>query len=261
MAKVKEQFPSDSAVKIMPTGPGSFELQTVDCKTDLERLELEGDNSVRMFMAQKEEGQSLLEAVGLGQWYRKASLLGMFTVTAMSKEMYIMNEETFVGMCLGGFGLMTYLYVREPFTEMFEAEKAAAMKFQNDAEDKHIAACDTFLKSQGGNSCIDGDLEGAFAEKMSLVDLEAKASAVKERNAVKAEFERKLVSMMNQKLDEENQAYKQLIVDAKLFVKSGVKKAAFQKDALAYAITAISNPEKAGANPTAKLYESFLTAK
>jgi len=62
-------------------------------------------------------------------------------------------------------------------------------------------------------------------------------------------------------LDEENQAYKQLIVDAKAFVASGVKKSGFQKDALAYAITAISNPEKAGANPTAKLFESFLSAK
>jgi len=232
-----------------------------DCKTDLERLELEGENNIRMFMAEKEEGETLLEAAGLGPWYRKATLMGMFAVTAMSKEMYILNEETFVGLCLGGFGFMTYLYARQPFTEMFEAEKAAALKFQNDAEDKHIAACDTFLSSQSGNSCVDGDLDGAFAEKMALVDLEAKASAVKERNAVKAEFERKLVSIMNQKLDEENEAYKQLIVDAKSFVASGVKKSAFKKDALAYAITAISAPEKAGANPTAKLFDSFLTAK
>jgi len=50
---------------------------------------------------------------------------------------------------------------------------------------------------------------------MSLVDLEEKASAIKEKNAAKAEFERKLVSIMNKKADEENQAYKKMIVEAK----------------------------------------------
>ena len=81
---------------------------------------------------------------------------------------------------------------------------------------------------------------------MLLVDLEAKASAIKEKNAVKAEvrefselialvrrhlvvcqnwgvswlflqFERKLVSIMNKKADKENQAYKKMIVEAKAY--------------------------------------------
>jgi hypothetical protein len=261
MAKLKQEFPKDVPVKIEVTGPGQYELTTMEGLTPLQLKDLEDENAARMFMAHEDDDDNILEAVGLGPWYRKASLLGMAAVTALSTETYIMNEETFVGMCLGGFGMMTYLYARQPFLDMLEAEKRAALKFQNDAEDKHIAACDTFIQSQSGNSSIEMDLDGAFAEKMLLVDLEAKASAIKEKNAVKAEFERKLVSIMNKKADEENQAYKKMIVEAKAYVAAEVKSAKFQKDALAYAITAISAPEKAGSNPTALLFESFLTKK
>ena len=123
--------------------------------------ELQGENAKRVFLAHKDDNDNILEVVGLRPWYRKASLLGMAPVIAMSTgvghcsclrlpttrdhmplcsyeariamrqhflsmfclllsldpnncgclQAYIIlvNEETFVGMCLGGFGMMTYL--------------------------------------------------------------------------------------------------------------------------------------------------------
>lgn len=258
MSKVKETFPKDSAVAIHPKGNGEFDVKTVECATDLEALDLDADNKIRMFMAEEEEGEGFLAAAGLGPWYRKASFGFLFGITAMSNEWYIMNEETFVGLCLGGFGLMTYLHARKPFEDWFVGERDAMLKAQNDAEDKHIAACETFLAGQSGTGSLDADIAAAFAEKAQLVDLEASANAVKERISVKAEFERRLASLLNQKADEENQMYKKMVADARAYVAEAVTKPAFQKEALAYAITAISEPTKVGANPTAKLFEDSL---
>jgi len=258
MSKVKEQFPKDSSIQIHPRANGDFDVKTVECKSALERMQLDSENKIRLFMAENEEQEGLLASVGLDAWYRKASMGFLFGVTAMSNEWYIMNEETFVGLCLGSFGLMTYLHARQPFEQWFVSERDAMLKAQNDAEDKHIAACETFLQGQSGTGHLDADIAAAFDEKAQLVELESHAAALKERSSVKAEFERRLTSLLNQKADEENQMYKKMVADARAYVAEAVTKPTFQKDALAYAITAISAPTKTGANPTAKLFEDFL---
>ena len=235
----------------------NFTVEAAECKSELEERKLEGDNELSLLVAKKEEG-SLLEAVGLGPWYRKAQLGFMFGVTAVSKEMYILNEETYVGLCLGGFGFLLYMYARQPVLDWYNGEKNAILKAQNEAEDKHIAACETFLNSQTGNEGLEQELAKIFNERIELIALEAKANAIKEKLAVKADFERKLVSVANKKADEQNQLYKKLVADAKDYAAKAVEDAAFKKSALEFAIKAIATPEKAGANPTAKVFEDFL---
>lgn len=263
LSKLKEDFPQDSAIKIESTGrKDEYNVTTVECKNKLEELQLEGENQVNLFMSKEEEEKgSLLDAVGLGPWHRKASIGFMFGVTALSKEMYILNEETYVAMCLSGFGLLLYLNARKPFMDWFNSEKDAILKAQNDAEDKHMAACQTFLDSQTGSEALFAELEALSNEKRELIELESKANAVKERNAVQAEYERRLVSIVNKKADEQNQLYKQLVADARAYAQSAVHEDAFKKDALKFAITAIANPDKAGDNPTAGVFEKFLKQK
>jgi len=257
--KVMQDFDGkDSNIKIKATGKDTFDIETVEVGSKLDALKLEGDNRVALFMAQEAEKGGFLEAVGLGPWYKKASLGFMFGVTAFSKEMYIMNEETYVALCLGGFGFMAYMFAREPMLEWFNGEKKAILSAQNEAEDKHIAACETFLNSQGGTEGIEEELKELLNQKIELVELEAKANAIKEQHAVNAEFQRRLVSLVNQKADEQNQLYKEMIAEAKEYAAAGVKKADFQKVALEFAIKAISDPSKAGANPTGKLFEEYL---
>ena len=235
----------------------NFNVEAVECKSELEERKLAGDNELSLLVAKKEEG-SLLEAVGLGPWYRKAQLGFMFGVTAVSKEMYILNEETYVGLCLGGFGFLLYMYARQPVLDWYNGEKNAILKAQNEAEDKHIAACETFLNSQTGNEGLEKELAHIFNERLELIALEAKANAIKEKLAVKADFERRLVSVVNKKADEQNQLYKKLVADAKDYAAKAVEDAAFKQSALEFAIKAIATPEKAGANPTAKVFEDFL---
>lgn len=256
MEQYKKEFPEDTSIRITPSGD-NFDVQAVECKNDLEARQVSGDNELSLLLAEKKE-DSLLEAVGLGPWYRKAQLGFMFGVTAMSKEMYIMNEETYVGLCLGGFGFLLYMYARQPVLDWYNGEKDAILKAQNDAEDKHIAACQTFLASQTGNEELEKELEAIVSSKLELIALEAKANAIKEKISVKSEFERKLQSVVNKKADEQNQLYKKLVADAKEYAAKTVQEAAFKKNALEFAIKAIATPEKAGANPTAKLFEDFL---
>lgn len=262
LSKLKEDFPKDEAIKIESGGKtDEYQVSTMQCDNKLQELQLEGENHVNLFMVKEEEKGSLLDAVGLGPWHRKASLATMFAVTCLSKEMYILNEETYVALCLGGFGTLLYLNGRQPFLDWYNGEKSAILKAQNDAEDKHIAACQTFLDSQTGSDALFAELEALSVEKKELVELESKANAIKERNAVQAEYERRLVSIVNKKADEQNQLYKQLVTDARAFAQTEVQKDAFKKSALQFAIAAIATPEKAGSNPTADVFEKFLTKK
>ena len=232
-------------------------MDTVRCETRLDELQLEGDNHTASLMSEEEDG-SFLEAVGLGPWYRKASLGFMFGITALSKEMYILNEETYVALCLGGFGTLLYFVTRQDVLAWYNAEKNNMLNAQNEAEDKHIAACETFLNSQGSVEGLEAELKHLLSEKQDLVEMEAKANAIKEKIATNAEFQQRLVSLLNKKTDEQNQLYKQLVSDARAYAAAGVQKPAFQKVALEFAIRAIATPEKAGDNPTAKLFEEYL---
>ena len=142
----------------------SYDYAPVEGLTDFDLIKLQELNEESAFFAEEEEHVSIFEAAGLGPWYRKAQLGFMFGVTAVSKEvrglgarkgalwllcltwvwklqrcvcailrfcaqMYIMNEETFVAGCLGGFGLLLYLHGREPFLHWYEGEKATMLKF------------------------------------------------------------------------------------------------------------------------------------
>eukprot|EP00940_MAST-03C_sp_MAST-3C-sp2_P001960 g1960.t1 len=248
----------DAFVKIVPNGKDSFDVTTVDCKDKVEELKLEGDNAVSLLLSKEEEQGGLLEAVGLGPWYKKASLGFIFGVTALSKEMYIMNEETFVAGCLGGFGMVLYLFGRQPMLDWYNGEKKAMLDAQNDAENRHIAAIDNFLNSQKSTEGLEAELAELAKQKKELLELEAQANAIKEKVSVNAEFTRRLVAIVNKKADEQNQLYKAMVADAKAYAAKGVEKPEFQKLALEFAIKAIATPDKAGANPTGKLFEEFL---
>merc|ERR1712196_108108 len=170
-----------------------------------------------------------------------------------------MNEETMVAACLlAGFTTM-HVLLREGALDWINGSIQDDLKAQNEAEDKHMAACQTLINAQGGSDNIVDAVKDAFAEKEELVHIEARAKAILERNKVAKEFETKLQALVNRKSEEEAKAYKELIDNVYgdvLQTASSDKK--FQKAALKYAIAAITTPEKAGANPTVALFESKL---
>lgn len=206
-----------------------------------------------------EDDEGFLEAVGLGPFHRRASLVATGVLTALSNEFYVLNEETFVAGCLAtGFTVM-YVNLREPALEAYENFQKETLSAQQEAEEKHIAACHTLVRAQSGSEHIVDAVKVAFQEKEQLVHAEATAKAILEKNKVAKDFEAKLQALVNRKADEENKAYKELIDNVYAQVlESATSDAKFKKSALQYALTAITSAEKAGANPTVELYTSKL---
>lgn len=204
---------------------------------------------------------SFLDAIGLKTGWTYGPLAGMGVLTAVSNEWYVLNEETFVMMCLSGGGFLAWVLAREAVGDWYTAESKAILAAQVDAEAKHIAACQTFVTRAGGSATLDADVSAAFAEREALVSAEISAKAYRERAAVKADFQRRLEQLINQKADEENQMYKQLLADADAHAATAAEADGFKRDALAYAIKAITDPANAGPDPAGKLYKDFFASK
>jgi len=234
----------------------AFELKPVTKEGLVDAI---AQQSINELQNEEYNDEGFLEAVGLGPFHRRASLVVTGALTALSNEFYVMNEETMVAGCLlAGFTTM-HVLLREPALDWLNGSIQGDLKAQNEAEDKHIAACQTLINSQSGSEHIVDAVKAAFTEKEELVHIEAQAKAILEKNKVAKDFENKLQALVNAKSEEEAKAYKALIDNVYgevLQAASSDKK--FQKAALKYAIDAITTPEKAGANPTVTLFESKL---
>lgn len=249
-----ENVDAQQPVLISRAGEDSFNLEPVDdagLVNGLAQQHVDG--------AEAEADEGFLEAVGLGPFHRRASLVVTGALTALSNEFYVLNEETFVAACLfSGFTVM-YVNLREPALEAYKTFQEETLNAQREAEDKHIAACKTLINAQSGGETIVDEVKAAFAEKEALVHAEAAAKSIAEKNKVAKDFEARLQALVNRKSDEENKAYKELIDNVyEQVLESATNDAKFKKAALQYALTAITSAEKAGANPTVELYASKL---
>lgn len=208
-----------------------------------------------------EESKTFLEAVGLDSWWRKGPILAAASVTAISKEWYVINEETFVAGCLTGFGWMTYVLAREPFLKWYYDGAGEILDAQNIAEDRHANAARTFIQMASRTGNISSDVQAAFKEREDLISLEASAKSVKERLAVKADFERKLAQMVSAKQAEEGEQYAALVEEATAFAMKESNTAAFKKKALQWAIAGLNDPKTQGKDPVLEAYEKFMASR
>ena len=82
--------------------------------------------------AQEEEEEGFLDAIGLGPFHRKASVIATGALTALSNEFYVLNEETFVAACLiSGFTVM-HVLLREPILEAYETFQRETLAAQQE---------------------------------------------------------------------------------------------------------------------------------
>lgn len=246
----------EETVIVTPAGEDAFNLTPV---TDAELIDALAQREADAKDEGEEEG--FLDAIGLGPFHRKASLITLGGITAVANEFYVLNEETYVAACLfAGFTVM-YVNLREPILEAYETYQQEALKAQTDAEEKHIAACRTLINAQRGSENLVDAVKEAFAEKEQLINAEAAARAIVERNKVAKDYDNRLQALVNRKSEEENKAYKVLLDnlydDVLATVQSDAK---FKKAALKYAILAMTDPKKARADgdPTVHLFKSKL---
>eukprot|EP00941_MAST-03F_sp_MAST-3F-sp1_P003189 g3189.t1 len=207
------------------------------------------------------EDKTFLEAIGLDSWYRKGPILAAASLTAISREWYVLNEETFVAACLTGFGWMTYVLAREPVLNWYYDGAGELLDAQNLAEDRHAAAARTYISMASKTGNIASDVEAAFKDRADLISVEAKAKAVKERALVKSEFERKLGMLVNQKQAEEAGKYAELVEEATAFAMKEAQSPAFKKAALAWAIAGLKDPKSQGKDPVLGIYEKFMSSR
>lgn len=248
----------DFTCVVEQVAPGQYKATPV---SDSELLGKYLDQQAHAIAIEPEEEASFAEAIGLKSGWTWGPLVGASMVTAVSTEMYVLNSETFVMLCLGGAGFLAWLNAAPMVGAWYKEETAAILKAQNDAEDKHIAACQTFVSRAGGSATLEADIAAAFSERAALVSAEVVAKAHKERMATRAEFVRRLDQMVNIKADEENQMFKDLLAEAEVFVAKAAQEDAFKKEALAYAIAALADPKKAPVDPAGKLYQKFFESK
>jgi len=249
----------DTTVTLSP-GPSAGEWKATPV-TDAELLGKYIDQQAAMIVAEEEETETFSEAIGLSSGFTFGPMLGMAALTAISNEWYVLNEETFVALCLSGAGFIAYVNAREPFLEWYEGETKAILDAQNEAESKHIAACQTFLDRAGGSPTLEADVAAAFAERAALVEAEVSSKAFKERQEVRNMYVKELEKMVSKKADEENQLYKTLLEEAEAHCTKEASSKAFKKEALAYAIKALTDPKSVGENPAGKLYKDFFASK
>lgn len=233
---------------------GGFQLSTTHDQNEFQEYatnhavyhELDGENINR---------SPYQDALGID--YRKKLTLGTyFVLTALSKEWYIMNEETVIAACFGGFVTAMYMMLAEPLANWYNSKKAAQIKEHNDAEDAHIAACKNILYGFPADA-IHKDLDAVFTEEKKAIESEARARVIQERNDVIKSFDNKLNKMVITKQDEAHKAYQILLDDTVAKVQEAAGDAAFKKKALKYAMDAAIG-RKVGESPTLDLYNKVF---
>lgn len=250
---------SNDYTSVRKTGETSFALEPTTeeeveksiCDTNLGRFASEeGATSV--------DDQPILSAIGLDTFQRKATMVAAFGLTALSREWYVLNEETFVMCCLAAGFTTMYTLGREPALKWYEDNQKEMLSEQQEAENRHMAACETLINMTEKSANVTDEIEKVFNDKVDLLNLEAQADAIAERNRVKSEFSKKLQTLVNQKSDEEMQAYKQFLADTSATVRAKIQEKSFKTQAIKYAITALTDPAKAGEDPTAALFRKSI---
>ena len=116
---------------VKAAGDDAYELKPV---TDGELIDAIVNSQVSKAASGEDEAkeEGFLDAVGLGPFHRRASLVATGVLTAVSNEFYVMNEETLVAMCLIG-GLTTmHVLLREQALDYFNTTLNDGLKSQND---------------------------------------------------------------------------------------------------------------------------------
>lgn len=248
----------DMTVTVVPIGGGQFKATPV---SDANLLTAVVDQQAAAVVAEEEDQGTFFDAIGLSSGWTYAPLIGLMGAKMISMEWYVLNNETFIAGCLTGAGFIAWVNLREPVGKWYEGEAKAILDAQNVAEQKHIAACQTFVSRAAGSPTLQADIDAAFADRANLVTAEAAAKAHKEKEAVRESFIRKLEQMVNVKADAENQMFKDLLAEAEVFVAKAAQDDKFKKKALAYAVAAITDPTKAGEDPAGDLYKQFFASK
>jgi len=202
-----------------------------------------------------EESRPYFEALGLD--FKKRVTLGTaFSLTALSNEWYVMNEETLVAAAFIGFVVSAKALVGPMIVKWYDDYKTNFIREQNEAEDAHIHGCKLVIDGFPADK-IHKNLDLAFEEEKGVVELEAKARVIQEKNELINRYKKNLDQLVVAKNEAANKEYRLLLGKTLEAAREAAGKAAFKKSALEYALNAAAN-KPTGSNPTVDLFDEVF---
>jgi len=202
-----------------------------------------------------EDNKPYFEALGL-DFKKKATLATGFALTALSNEWYVMNEETLVALAFVGALVSTKALVGPMLVKWYEDYKADFVREQNEAEDAHIQGCKLILDGFPVDK-IHKNLDLAFEEEKGVVELEAKARVIQQKNDLINRYKKNLDQLVVAKNEAANKEYRILLGQTLEDAREEASKKAFKKQALTYALDAAAG-KATGPNPTVELFDKVF---
>lgn len=213
------------------------------------------DFAVHNEFTDHEDTRPYFEALGLD--FKKRVTLGTaFSLAALSNEWYVMNEETLVAGAFIAFVVAAKTMVGPMIVKLYDDYKTDFIREQNEAEDAHIHGCKLVLEGFPVDK-IHENLDLAFEEEKGVVELEAKARVVQEKNELINRYKKNLDQLIVAKNEAANKEYRLLLGKTLDAAREEAGKAAFKKSALQYALDAAAN-KPTGTNPTVDLFDEVF---
>lgn len=189
--------------------------------------------------------------------FRKKTFLGAtFALAALSNEWYVCNEETIIMAAFISAVVTTKVVLGPKIVKWYEEYKSDSLRDQNEAEDAHIWGCKTVLEGIPVDK-IHSNLESMFEEEKGVIELEAKARVIEERNDLINNYKQTLDKLVVAKNEAANKEYQTLLSQTVTTLREDAVKPAFRKKALKYALDAATN-KPAGPDPTVKLFDTIF---
>jgi len=167
--------------------------------------------------------------------------------TAISQELYVMNEETVIA--VGFFLLLTFIAksVREPYRDWAEAQIAKIRGILDGARAEHTQAVKDRINSVGQMKDVVSITEGLFALSKETAKLEADSFVLKQKVALASELKSVLDSWVRyeqQAKEKEQAALAKTVIENVL---KTIQDEKTQKDILASAVAEVEQLVKSKA--------------
>lgn len=243
----------DATMAVITETDDTYELRATDDQAEFDNHVV--DFAVHNEFTDHEENRPYFEALGLD--YKKKLTLGTgFALTALSNEWYVMNEETLITMAFIGAVVATKAMVGPMLVKWYEDYKEEFVREQNEAEDAHIQGCKLILDGFPVDK-IHKNLDLAFEEERAVVELEAKARVIQEKNDLVNRYKKNLDQLITAKNEAANKEHRILLAQTLDDAREEASKKAFKKQALTYALDAAAG-KATGPNPTIELFDKVF---
>jgi len=243
----------ETSMAIITETDDAYEIRATNDKKEFDAHVV--DFAVHNEFTDHEENRPYLEALGL-DFKKKLTLGTAFSLTALSNEWYVMNEETLVAAAFIGALLATKTLLGPILTKWYEDHKEESIREQNEAEDAHIYGCKMILEGFPVDK-IHQNLDLAFEEEKAVVELEAKARVIQEKNDLINRYKKNLDQLVVAKNEAANKEYRLLLGKTLEGAREAAGTKAFKRKALDYALKAACNTAD-GPNPTVTLFDDVF---